>query len=404
MSSVLQAWIHAYGEEKAREMWKLRCKKAAQTLENYIIKFGETEGTKRYNQLREKHKDKGTLGWFIRQFGETEGTKRYYIKNKKISVGVESLKARGYSEDEIVEIKKRHSKNSDSASKEAYIRKYGKERGLMLYNMRTVKRKLTTKRCLEYWLVQCGGDEVAAKQKQKEYQTHDKKFFIEKYGEVTGLQKYLEMNKKRSQSLESYIKKFGEELGTQKYNKSCLSKKGQNSLTWYIEKYGESIGFEKYKYKCLKSSLQNNRPIYSISKPEMEVVKYILELIPNNYKSYYNNHQYCFFLNNEERKSTKIKMIYPDFYCKELNLVVEFFGDYWHCHPNTFKDESFILPQHKITVGEVRHMDLQKKNIFKNKNINYLVIWEYDWSTNKESIKKFLKEYILKLIQNENNK
>ena len=38
----------------------------------------------------------------------------------------------------------------------------------------------------------------------------------------------------------------------------------------------------------------------------------------------------------------KIGPFKVDGFCQELNTVIEFYGDYWHCHPDQFPDENAI--------------------------------------------------------------
>ena len=33
-----------------------------------------------------------------------------------------------------------------------------------------------------------------------------------------------------------------------------------------------------------------------------------------------------------------------DGFCSELNTVFQFYGDYWHCHPDQFPDENVVHP------------------------------------------------------------
>ena len=33
-----------------------------------------------------------------------------------------------------------------------------------------------------------------------------------------------------------------------------------------------------------------------------------------------------------------------DGFCQELDTIFEFYGDYWHCHPDQFPDENTVHP------------------------------------------------------------
>ena len=54
-----------------------------------------------------------------------------------------------------------------------------------------------------------------------------------------------------------------------------------------------------------------------------------------------------------------VKKIGPyrvDGFCSELNTVFEFYGDYWHAHPDLFPDENAQHP--------TRKQDERKENSF----------------------------------------
>ena len=44
----------------------------------------------------------------------------------------------------------------------------------------------------------------------------------------------------------------------------------------------------------------------------------------------------------------KIDSYKVDGFCQELNTVLEFYGDYWHCHTDQFPDENTQLLKIKI--------------------------------------------------------
>ena len=52
-----------------------------------------------------------------------------------------------------------------------------------------------------------------------------------------------------------------------------------------------------------------------------------------------------------------------DGFCSELNTVFEFYGVYWHCHPDQFPDENVVHPTVKdkddnpMTVKDIRARD-----------------------------------------------
>jgi hypothetical protein len=141
------------------------------------FKFGKIDGLVRYKELREKDKIKNTLKGFIGRYGEEEGTKRYYEKNKKLSVGVENLRRNGFSEEEIIEIRKKHSKGSKT-DLETMIKKYGKVEGAKRYQekMKNHYNPWSYKSVME----KNGLTEEEAKKVVSKRQKRDEEFFYKK--------------------------------------------------------------------------------------------------------------------------------------------------------------------------------------------------------------------------------
>lgn len=188
-SGTLDAFIKRYGEEKGTQKYNEKVEKSRFTLENQIRIYGIEEGTKRFNAKRERDKIKGTLQYYIEKYGEIEGKHRYLEKNKKISVGTESLKRNGKTSEEIKDIQSTHRKNS-AITIDNMIKRYGEIEGTIRYNSYVEIKKKQSLRTLTGWLL-LGYSEKEANEKLKEYQaTFTKKNYIKKYGEIEGKEKF----------------------------------------------------------------------------------------------------------------------------------------------------------------------------------------------------------------------
>jgi very-short-patch-repair endonuclease len=86
-----------------------------------------------------------------------------------------------------------------------------------------------------------------------------------------------------------------------------------------------------------------------------------------------------------------------DFMNERLGIIVEFFGDYWHCHPDFYK-KSYIHDTNGKSAGEIWAAD--KKRLQRLKELTgfeVLVVWERDWMNNKEAEKERLRAVVLEL-------
>jgi len=116
--------------------------------------------------------------------------------------------------------------------------------------------------------------------------------------------------------------------------------------------------------------------MYYRSKPEIELFNYIRDNINENVE--------C----NVFVGSRNV-----DILCG--NKIIEFFGDYWHCNPNKYKKDYFHS-RIKLLAEEIWDNDNDKINYLKSKNYDVLVIWENEWSKNRDveisKIKRFLND------------
>ena len=81
-------------------------------------------------------------------------------------------------------------------------------------------------------------------------------------------------------------------------------------------------------------------------------------------------------------KRKKIGSYKVNGFCQNLNTTSEFYGDYWHCHPDQFPDESAVHPTVKdkdnnpMTVKDIHTHDHQQVQDLQEKGYNVEIIWE----------------------------
>lgn len=63
--------------------WKRYCMSKANTIENFIRRYGEKLGTEKYIDYNKNQQGRYTLNWFIKKYGKDIGTKKYFKKLKK---------------------------------------------------------------------------------------------------------------------------------------------------------------------------------------------------------------------------------------------------------------------------------------------------------------------------------
>lgn len=119
----------------------------------------------------------------------------------------------------------------------------------------------------------------------------------------------------------------------------------------------------------------------SLSKPQKE----IFDFLNKNFK------EYTVFTDfGIEKSKTKYKV---DFLIKELNLVIEFNGTYWHCDPR-FYEKTYYNQKKRLKAEEIWSYDNKRKSFLEGLGYKVIVVWEHDYKTNNEQTLQILKESI----------
>ncbi len=197
------------------------------------------------------------------------------------------------------------------------------------------KNRLTETQ-LEYWVKRCDGNLEEAKEKLKERQTtFSKEKLIKKYGEVEGLKKWSDRQKR-------------------------WKDKVFNDKQW--------LGG-------------------GVSKVSNDLFEKIIKL--NKLKQ----GDFLYGIKNEKFISNKDLHYKYDFTYLPTKKIIEFHGDYWHCNPILYESNYY----HKIknmSAKEIWDYDEEKNELAKKHGYSILVIWEYDYRKNPEQTIKKCVEFL----------
>ena len=98
----------------------------------------------------------------------------------------------------------------------------------------------------------------------------------------------------------------------------------------------------------------------------------------------------------------KIGAYKVDSFCQELDTIFEFYGEYWHCHPDQFPDENAVHPTIKDKDGnpmsekDICARDHQRVQDLQDKGYTVEIIWEKDWEallTQRPEIKAYISQH-----------
>jgi hypothetical protein len=249
----------------------------------------------------------------------------------------------------------------------------------------------------------------------KQSYTNTFQYKNEKYGWTKD--DFDKFNKKRSVTENHFIEKWGKNIGIKKWKTYCKRQSYTKSIEYYKEKYGECAEekflqtnllkghtFETFLYRFKDENvakekyndfLQNSKTYSNIASELFDYIKLKLDKKDKCFYLPYNNEKY--FFNNK-------LLCYVDFLLQRndtVKKVIEFFGDYWHCNENIFKDENEFHPtinNKQITVKQIREKDNQRIKFLKHTlgDDNVLVVWESEYKCDKENTIKKCLEFLKK--------
>lgn len=97
------------------------------------------------------------------------------------------------------------------------------------------------------------------------------------------------------------------------------------------------------------------------------------------------------------------KIFFVDILLPKHNLVVEYYGDYWHCNPNIYS-ANYYNSRLSLYASDVWNRDKQRKKSIENRGYDVIVVWEQDFEHNKNKVvQKLIENINIHYIPKENN-
>ena len=210
----------------------------------------------------------------------------------------------------------------------------------------------------------------------------------EKYGMT--YEEYDEYNKSRAVTLDNMIKRYGVQDGLFHWNQYVERQRYTCTLEYFIEKYGDTIGTEKYNDFVEKRNTSNR--LFGPSAISLEMFDKLIKNYKNNIV-YYDENEYSVHTN-------KLCLYHVDYYDKTLNIIIEFYGDFFHLNPKIY-DANFIQFKHHenaiLAKNRWQHDKERIDDIQQTLNCKVIIVWESTYRNDKKGT-------INSLIQMINNK
>jgi hypothetical protein len=201
-----------------------------------------------------------------------------------------------------------------------------------------------------------------------------------------------EFNQSRAITEKNLINRHGDEKGKKIFSDYCKKQiTNGKTLEWFIMKHGYADGLAIFD-KMLNAKLKGMEGIGAYSTISQDFFDSLDAEFGNIFKTIY------YRKNGEEKRIVinvdgKYKLYYLDYFIPELNIAVEFFGNYYHANPQKYKNPEAVIKFSRLhTVGEIWERDrLRIENLEKHHGIKTIVVWESDYYKNKNN-DKFYKD------------
>lgn len=203
-------------------------------------------------------------------------------------------------------------------------------------------------------------------------------------------EEYDEYNKSRAVTLDNMIKRYGLNEGLIHWNNYIERERYTCTLPYYIEKYGEELGKEKYDIFINKRNPANR--LFGPSSISLEMFDKLIKSYKNNI-IYYDDNEF-------KVKTLKSNLYYVDYYDETLNIVIEFYGNYFHLNPEKYSPDFIQYKNHEkcITAKDKWKHDRERiEDIQETLNCKVIIVWESTYRNDKKGT-------IKSLIQMINNK
>ncbi len=214
-----------------------------------------------------------------------------------------------------------------------------------------------------------------------------------------GVESYLVTNDSKEKCKENIIKKYGSyknklkeswksyELKTgyshNMRNPESAKKNQKNRVNTILNMSKEQK--ENWYQQRINSHKQNGTKLfgekgssYCVSNIQIELFK---ELENNNLHILYGSKEKIIWI--DEKKYYKV-----DGYLPDKNIIIEFYGDYWHANPERYQRDSVLsLPNGKFLAEEIWNRDNERKNnIISALNCKFIIVWESHFRNDKKTV------------------
>lgn len=358
-SSSLEVNILRYGEIEGKRRFDEKNKKCSHSLENYIKKYGEIDGRIKFKEYSKSRCM--SLEMCIKRHGNVEGPRvfRNFWDNTAFGTSKRAFKKRHGNEWEKYYNEFRNS-IAQNNTLEGKILKYGEEEGSKKFKESNIKKSKSLNK-----------DSYVQKLLDKGLSFDEIQVAISERWDNT--------------SLNSFILRYGENEGIKKYNEYVKNLKLKNPLCleYYENKnIPEEIAFEIIS----KIQYERNKKVSKFSKESLFYFDKLNEILTmKGFECKYKENEIGILLTkNEYNVYKKARMFFYDFFVPDINLIIEYNGVRFH---DDIDYDSTINKKEQYLYSIEYNKDFYKKWLAEKRGYTVLIL--RSWKIKEDLIKMF---------------
>lgn len=178
-------------------------------------------------------------------------------------------------------------------------------------------------------------------------------------------------------SMQGFIDKYGEVEGLKRFKErgDKISSNGNMSFNYHLKKCGGDMDLAVKSRHDRVMSIANVNGNSRRSTKENVFVQMIRDALPNH------DILQTYMIRCNDDKST----YFVDLVIKDVNIIIEYFGDYWHANPKKYKSDHLNKSKNK-TAAEIWSIDEKRVKDIEELGYTVIIIWEDDFDNNSEDI------------------
>lgn len=203
-----------------------------------------------------------------------------------------------------------------------------------------------------------------------------------------------EYNNLKEKKQKQWQKQFSNQTGEERSEfgrKGGLGNRNNNGLS--VKRQWETIRANPEQYEKAKKRLKQTALNFHASLSDEEKEQHYRKVLKRNGRSFAADA----FLDEIEKLGIELERekcingFIVDALIKDTNIIIEFFGDTFHCNPKKYKNPDQYCSWISRTVGEQWARDRKRLAVFYKNSYKVVIVWQSEWDKSPNIVRDRIK-------------